>query len=395
MWKGLPVSEKQAIVRYNYRLRPGAVAEKRLLLEWNCARYVWNQCVEAGEASYKLFKGGVEHDNPTFCRMSKKLTGWRAEFDWLREGSQVVQQQMIRKWSESHQAAFKQPAKGFPKFKSGKVALPSLEYTSNGFKLKGDKLFLAGGISIPVVWSRELPSEPKSCIVTRDGAGHWSVSFVVRRDNEEFPDSDESIGIDWGVATVATTTDSDFDLPCGNQTKNTAEVLKQAQRKLSRAVKGSLGRKKAKKKVARIHLKIARQRKDRAFKWSRKIVTAFGRLAIEDFKPKFLAKSTMAKKATDGAVGMTKQILITMAEAAGRTVSLVNPAYTTMECSECGTRNKARIALNIRTFECHACGYTAGRDFNAARTIRARAGFNPTNVDDVRLLHDFGCVVAV
>ena len=389
------MSESQAIVRYSYRLRPGAVAEKRLLLEWNCARYVWNQCVEAGEASYKFFKEGVEHEAPTFCRMSKKLTGWRAEFDWLREGSQVVQQQTIRKWSEAHQAAFKQPPKGFPKFKSGKIALPSLEYTSNGFKLKGGKLFLAGGISIPIVWSRELPSEPKSCVVTRDGEDHWNVSFVVSRDKEKFPDSDDAIGIDWGVREVATTTDRDFDLPCGNQTRNTAEALRLANRKLHRAVKGSLGRKKAKKAVTRAHLKIARQRKDRAFKWSRKVVTAFGRLAIEDFKPKFLAKSTMAKKATDGAVGMTKQILITMAEAAGRTVALINPAYTTMTCASCGTRAKAKLALSMRTFDCASCGHTAGRDRNAAGVMLARAGFNPTDVDDVRPLHDFDCAVAV
>lgn len=389
------MSENQAIVRYSYRLRPGAVAERRLLLEWNCSRWVWNQCVEAGDESYKMFKDGIEHESPTFCRMSKKLTAWRAEHEWLRDGSQVVQQQTIRKWSGAHQQAFKQPAKGFPKFKSGKVALPSLEYTANGFKIKDGRLCLAGKISIPVVWSRDLPSAPKSCTVTRDAEGHWNVSFVVRREKEGLPPSDKAIGIDWGVKAVATTTDPDFDLPCGDQTKNSAEALKQAQRKLSRAKKDSRGRKKAKKAVARIHLKIARQRKDRAFKWSRKVVSAFGRIAVEDFKPKFLAKSTMAKKAADGAVGMTKEILITTAEAAGRTVALVDPAYSTMDCEICAARSKQRLPLSQRTFVCDSCGHTADRDRNASGVIRSRAGFNPTDVDDVRPLHDFGCAVAV
>ena len=364
-------------------------------MEWDCARFVWNRCVGAGNASYQMFKEELEHESPTFCRMSKQLTAWRSELEWLKSGSQVVQQQAIRKWAESHQQAFKQPAKGFPKFKSGKVALPSLEYTSNGFKLKEGRLFLAGGINIPVVWSRELPSIPKSCIVARDGNGHWSVSFVVRRENEAFPESELAVGIDWGVATVATASVPGFDLGCGNQTAKNAKALKKAQQKLSRAKNGSKGRVLARKRVAAIHIKIARQRKDRAFKWSRKIVTEFGRIAIEDFKPKFLAKSTMAKKATDGAVGMTKQILMTMAEAAGRTVALINPAFTTMECSDCGTRTKSRIPLSIRTFSCEACGFTAGRDENAARTICARAGFAPANVDDVRLRHDFSYAVAI
>jgi putative transposase len=389
------VSENQAIVRYSFRLRPGAVAETRLILEWNCARYVWNQCVETGNASYKMFQEGVKHDAPTYCRMSKKLTALRAEHDWLREGSAVVQQQTVRKWHSAHQQAFKQPAKGFPRFHSSKTSLPSLSYTSYGFKIKGGQLCLAGGISIPVVWSRELPSEPKSCVVTQDGSGNWNVSFVVRREKEIFPPSQAAVGIDWGVSAVATTTDPEFDLPCGNQTKHSAEALKLANRKLARAKHGSKGRWKARKRVAAIHIRIARQRKDRAFKWARKVVTAFGRIAVEDFKPRFLARSTMAKKATDGAVGMTKQILLKMAEAAGRTVALVSPAFTTMGCSKCGTITKTRLELSNRTFACHACGFTADRDRNAARTIRARAGFNPTNADDVRLLHDLGCAVAI
>lgn len=326
--------------------------------------------------------------------MAKKLTAWRSELEWLREGSQCVQQQTIRKWAASYQQAFKKPARGFPKFKSGKVALPSMEYTANGFRIKNQRLCLAGGITIPIVWSRPLPSEPRSCVVYQNAEGHWYVSFVVRREGETFPDNDKAIGIDWGVADVATTTDPDFNLSCGHQTPRNAEALKLAQRKLARAAKGSKGRKAAKKAVAKVHAKVARQRKDRAFKWSRKVVTRFGHIAIEDFKPKFLSKSTMAKKAADGAVGMTKNILIKMATSAGRKVVLVNPAYTTMTCSRCGTRAKAKLELSNRTFVCESCGYTAGRDDNAARVILDRAGFNPANVDGVRPLHDFGCAVA-
>lgn len=389
------MSENQAIVRYNYRLRPGSVAEARLILEWNCCRWVWNQCVEAGNLSYKLCKDGIEHESPTLCRMAKKLTAWRSEFNWLQEGSRDPQGQVIQAWDKAYRQAFKQPTLGWPKFKSSKTSTPHLEYTVNGFRIKDGKLCLAGGISAPVVWSRELPSDPKSCVVSRDTEGHWNVSFVVRRAPETFPPSDDSIGIDWGVAAVATTTDPKFDLPCGNQTAKSAEALKLANRKLSRAKDGSKGSKEAKKAVARVHQKIARQRKDRAYKWSRKVVGAFGRIAIEDFKPKFLAKTTMAKKAADGAVGLTKQILITMAEAAGRTVALVNPAYTTMGCESCGSINKTRLPLSQRTFVCESCGYTADRDRNASGVIRSRAGFNPTNADDVRLPKGLGLAVAV
>jgi putative transposase len=382
----------QSILRYSFRLRPGSKAVAKLESDWDCCRAVWNHCVSVGNESYELFREGVEHEKPTFCRMSKRLTDMRAEFEWLRAGPYVPQQQTVRKWAAEHQAAFKQPAKGWPKFKSSKVALPSLQYTTNGFKIKEGRLCLAGGITIPVVWSRELPSVPKTVTVTRDCAGHWYASFVVRRDNGDFPEIEtQGIGIDWGVSRVAITDQGpEFDLECGNQIANTAGELKKAQRKLSRATKGSNGRAKACKAVARLHLKRARQRRDRAFKWARKIVSNFSHIAIEDFKPKFLAKSTMAKKASDGAVGMTKQILETMAEQAGRTVALVCPAYTTMTCASCGTRAKQRLELKQRTFEC-ACGYTAGRDLNAARVILAKAGFDLASAESVRPKHSSEC----
>ena len=79
-----------------------------------------------------------------------------------------------------------------------------------------------------------------------------------------------------------------------------------------------------------------------------------------------------------------KRELIERGTRAGRKVVLVPPAYTTMTCSECGTRAKERLGLGIRTLECSACGYTADRDLNAARTILATAERVHASADDVR-----------
>ena len=107
-------------------------------------------------------------------------------------------------------------------------------------------------------------------------------------------------------------------------------------------------------------------------------------IAVEDFKPRFLAKSRMARKAADAAIGACKRELISRGVRAGRTVVLVPPAYTTMTCSEYGTRAKERLGLGIRIFECSACGYTADRDLNAARTILATAERVRASADDIR-----------
>ena len=91
----------------------------------------------------------------------------------------------------------------------------------------------------------------------------------------------------------------------------------------------------------------------------------------------------MARKAADGAIGTAKRILIECAKRASRAVVLVPPAYTTMTCSKCASRNKTRMLLAERTFRCEACGHTADRDRNAAWTILATAERNRAGADDV------------
>ena len=107
-------------------------------------------------------------------------------------------------------------------------------------------------------------------------------------------------------------------------------------------------------------------------------------IAVEDFKPKFLAKSTMARKAADAAIGAAKRSLLEMAAKHSRTVHLVDPAYTTMDCSACGARAKSRLLLSERTYTCNACGVVLPRDKNSAAVMLIRAGLIPAGADRVR-----------
>jgi putative transposase len=342
-----------------------------LLREWDRCRWVWNQAVA------RLNESGEWIRDDT-------LTGWRCKHDWLREGSVVVQQQMLRNFR-----AKRAKGSGRRKFKSGKRSLPSLNYTKRGFVVRNGRLCLAGGLSIPVVWSRELPSEPSSVRVYRDRIGHWYASFVVQRDEQALPVCERSIGIDWGVRAVATTTDPEYDLPHPEYGKRAAGELARGQRAMARrkprsrqrASKGYLG---AKRVVAKLSKKVGRQRRDTARKWATKVVADHGSLAVEDFKPRFLAKSRMARKSADATIGATKATLIEYAQRAGRKVVLVPPAYTTMTCSGCGARAKSRLLLSERVFVCESCGITQDRDRNAARVILDRAGLNPAGVEAAR-----------
>lgn len=340
-------------VNYTYRLRPGAQAQGALLTEWHRCRFLWNEAVHQNRIGNK----------PTLCKLSKLLTEARGRSTWLRSGSQVAQQQTLRTYAQSLDHSFKIKGRGRPKFKARKKSLPTLEYTLRGFTVREGRLRLPAGVSIPVVWSRDLPSEPTSVRVHQDSLGYWYASFVVRRQVEAAPQVADSIGIDWGVTTTATTTDPAYDLPY-------------------------LGHRK-------LHQKAAHQNKHAARVWAGRVVADHQTIAVEDLKPRFLAKSTMARKSADAAIGAAKAELIERGTRAGRTVVLVPPAYTTMTCSRCAARNKTRLGLGVRTFRCESCGFTAGRDLNAARVILATAERIRAGADDVRhLLPPLGLVAS-
>ncbi len=201
------------------------------------------------------------------------------------------------------------------------------------------------------------------------------------------PTATAGIGVDWGVSTTATTTDSEFDLPyLGHRKRCAAEVAK-AQRKMARRHSGKRGPQlrgyqRARREAARLHKRAARQTQHDSRVWAKRVVERHDLIAVEDFTPRFLARSPMARKAADAAIGAEKRELLE--RGAGRRVVLVRPAYTTMTCSGCFARAKQRLGLGERTFRCTACGHTAGRDRNAAGVILAVAERGHTRVDDIR-----------
>jgi putative transposase len=378
-------------VRFTYRVRVSATAERALLAEWGRCRWVWNQCVAESRQARK--------DNRECgpAGLDKMLTGWRAEHDWLRAGSSVAQKQTIRDFGQSRAKALmdrknKVPVRqraGLPQFRKRDRSAPTMNYSRQGFTLHDGRLTIAGAISLRAVWSRDLPSEPSSVRIYQDALGHWYASFVVTAEDEPYPDNGQVIGIDWGVKDIATTTSGPHDLPHPEFGKKSAEKLTRFQRQMARrkprpGSRPSAGYKRAKRKAAKAHAKVAAQRQDTARKWAKAVVRDFSQIAAEDFRPKFLAKSTMARKAADAAIGSAKRSLLEMAVKHGRVVHLVNPAYTTMDCSECGARAKSRLLLSNRTYTCSACGTVLPRDKNSARVMLDRAGLTPAGADRVR-----------
>ncbi|MEU0579487.1 transposase [Streptomyces griseoincarnatus] len=383
--------------RYTYRLRVSSTARTALLAEWARCRWVWNECVAMSRKVHAANRDAAEKTTCGPAQLDKMLTEARNAMGWLREGSSVPQQQTIRDFAKSRAKALKdikakQPLRqraGMPRIKRKRDALPTLNYTRRGFRLKDGRLHVAGGIALTVVWSRDLPAVPTSVRVHQDSFGHWYASFVVATEAQPLPATGAVLGVDWGVKETAATTSDAHDLPHAEHGKRAAQRLARyqrmmARRKPSRGQAASKGYREAQRQTAKVHKKVARQRQDTARKWAKRVVRDHDAIAVEDFRPKFLAKSTMARKAADAAIGATKTALIEMGRKHGRDIRLVHPAGTTMDCASCGARAKHALPLSERTYTCTACGVVSPRDKNSARVMLVRAGLNPAGADRVR-----------
>ncbi|MFE9170824.1 RNA-guided endonuclease InsQ/TnpB family protein [Streptomyces kebangsaanensis] len=384
--------------RYTYRLRLSSTARTVLLAEWDRCRWVWNECVAKSKAVHT--HNTVHPADKQTCgpaQLDLMLTEARRVTPWLREGSSVVQQQIVRDFGCSRTKAHKdvkdrlplRQRAGMPKWKKKREADPTLNYTQRGFRLKGGRLHLAGGIVLTVVWSRDLPAEPSSVRVYRDSIGHWYASFVVPAQVQPLPPTGRVIGVDWGVKQTATTTSDAHDLPHAQHGKKARAKLSRYGRMMARRkpVKGqaaSKGYREAKHPRAKAYKKVARQRQDTGRKWAKKVVNDHDVIAVEDFRPRFLTKTSMARKAADAAIGATKKALIEMGRKHARAVHLVHPAHTTMDCAACGARAKHALPLSERTYTCTACGVVSPRDRNSARVMLVRAGLDPAGVEGAR-----------
>jgi len=375
-----PAKEKKPTKTYQFRLYP--THKQELLLEnWLilcCETY--NAALDERKSAYRM--AGVSLSYEDQCA---ELPGCKQVRPDLAPVPSQVRKSVVKRVDLAFAAFFgrveegKNP--GFPRFKS-RFRYHSLTFKQfgNSFKLHADgkkkrgKLELAKLGLVKMVLHRKLTGTPKTAIVKRAPTGKWFVNITVElsaKDLQEkrLPPSDEAVGIDVGLKTFAyLSTEEEIANP--RFFREDEVKLARAQRKLSRAPKGSKERDRARKVVARTHERIANRRKNFIEQEVNQLVARFGFLAVEALVVRNLVKNPkLAKSIADASWSMFFTRLEAYAEEAGRQVVKVNPAYTSQTCSACGHRQS--MPLSVRVYECPQCGLVIGRDHNGSLNILA------------------------
>ena len=258
---------------------------------------------------------------------------------------------------------------GFPRFR-GKNRYDSITYPQSGFQIDGQGKLSASGIGhLKIVLHRPLNGKIKTLTIRKSSTGKWYASFSVECEPERLPELPTQVGIDVGLKTFATLSTAD-EIANPRFFRQEEKSLAKVQRKHSKLAKGTHGRRKHRKAVARVHERIAFRRDNFTHQASRKAVNSSGVICVEDLHVNRMTHNhCLAKSIHDASWSEFFSKLSCKAEEAGRRYVAVNPAYTSQECSRC--HHRQTMPLSERTYHCPCCLLSIDRDLNAALNILA------------------------
>ena len=265
--------------------------------------------------------------------------------------------------------------KGFPQFQKD---CRSVEYKTSGWKLALNRKSITftdkKGIGrLKLKGTRDLHfyqiNQIKRVRLVKRADGYYCQFCIDINRQENIEPSGNTIGLDVGLKEYYT--DSHGVMVENPKFLRIGEkVLKRSQRRVSRKVKGSKNRGKARQVLGKRHLKISRKRKDHAVKLARCVVQSNDLIAYEDLRIKNLVKNhCLAKSINDASWYQFRVWLEYFGKVFKKVTVAVNPQYTSLECSSCG--EVVKKTLSTRTHVCQ-CGCVMDRDENAARNILSR-----------------------
>jgi putative transposase len=366
---------------YRYRVYPTPEQARNLAQTFGCTRFVYNWALHTRKRAY--FDHGKKlstKDLSAALPALKKAEGTA----WLRDVSSVPLQQALRHLDAAY-ANFFEGRADYPTFKK-KHHEQSATYTDNAFTFRGGMLTLAKQLEpLPIVWSRPLPkdAQPSSVTVTRDTIGRYFVSMLVEEEIAPLARSEKAVGIDLGLKTFLVTSD-DQTIANPRYYARDEKKLAQAQRRHARKKKGGKNREKARRKVARLHARIADTRRDFQQQVSTRLIRENQVICLETLNIKGMVKNhSLAKAISDVGWGGFVRQLEYKARWYGRTLVKIDRWYPSSKtCSACGYLLEA-LTLDVREWVCPACGVRHDRDRNAAQNILT-AGLAATMLAEVR-----------
>ena len=354
---------------YKFRLYPNQEQQQLFAKTFGCSRAIWNM----------MLADKIKHYEDTKETLYNTPAQYKKEFPWLKE----VDSFALCNVQLNLQAAYKnffRSGIGFPKFKkkshrqsyktnnnNGRIAL------ENGFV----KLPKVGWVRVKA--HRQISGVIKSATISMTPTGKYHISILCETEISQLPKTNSSIGVDLGISDFAIlSTGEKITNPrfLSSLSKKLAKEQKISSRralatkKAGRKLSDSKNYQKQRIKVAKIHEKIANQRKDFLNKLSTNLIKNHDVICIEDLSSQNLMKNhKLAKAIGDVSWSEFVRMLEYKANWYGKQISKINRWYPSSQiCSDCGF-SSGKKPLSVREWTCTNCGSHHDRDINASINI--------------------------
>ncbi len=352
---------------FRFRIFPSKAQTTKLENTLDLCRFLYNSALAERRGAYQINKISLNYYDQ--ANQLKEIKETNPEY---KDVHSQVSQDVLKRVDKAFQNFFrrvktKQGKAGFPRFQN-KHRYNSFTFAQSGFSLSDNRLQLSKIGKIKIKLHRALCGKVKTLTISRDSCGKWFACFSVETAKNILEPTNQAVGIDVGITTFCTLSDGvEIDNP--RFLKTDEMILATAQRRMAKQPKGSKERYKKRKIVAKIHNRIKNRRSNFAHQVSRFLVNSYDQIFFEKLNVLGMVKNHCLSKAiADASWNQTVQYTSYKAENAGRLALMVNPAFTSQDCSGCGNRQK--LTLDIRLYECPVCHRSIGRDINAAINIK-------------------------
>lgn len=375
------------VVYKSYKTELDPNNKQKTLFKKNCgvARFAYNWGLATLEEDYKNEK----KLKPNFIQLNNLFNSIKKEkYPWALEASKWSPAFALQNLSETFKKFFNKQG-GFPKYK--KKGHKDSFTVFEGIKVVKNKIKIPKIGWVKLKQDAYIPQEkPKAASISLK-AGRWFVSVRYEHEITQGTWTEETIGVDLGIKSLAICSDGEiFEAP--RKLKKKEKKLKRLQRKMATQKKGSNSRNKTKQKLAVQHYKIANERKDILHKATSTLVKTKPQktIVIEDLNVSGMVKNHKLAKAISN-IGFYefRRQLEYKCKWYGKVLVVADRFYPSSKlCSGCKNK-RTDLKLSHRTYKCPKCGLKLDRDLNAAINLSKYtaeyAGINAGGDDKVHV----------
>ncbi|AVK62054.1 transposase [Lactobacillus sp. CBA3605] len=368
------------------RIYPQIDQQEKIINNFGCCRFVWNQLL-----SMQIERHNNGGDYVNEFGMNYLIKCLKQEYPFLKQAESTSLLHVSRDLHHAFQKLFKEHS-GFPKFKSRKF--PKQSYQSNSVnhnisQINQHQLKIPKLGCIEFKSGRQLTGKIKNVTIRLSATGKYYAIVLVDNNVQKLPKTKQSVGIDLGVADLMITSDGvkyptiRFDKALSQKKhyweKRLARRRLQALKEIAwdkhnhvlepRELTDFSNYRKARLMVAKYNEKIANQRSNYLHQLTKKLITLYDVIKIEDLKTKnLLSNHQLARAIANQAWRELRTQLEYKCAWYGKQLVTVNPRKTSQICANCGY-DDGKHGLAIRQWTCPSCGVNHDRDINAAKNI--------------------------